>query len=182
MRAFLCLLAVIFIQTLMFKNASTSFQVRTVAKINWDIVGQNIFNKGCKYDANGKCGGFCTFTMKRCEELVNFDSKVCGCGYCTFNTVTKKCNGQCGILVLDTCVSKVAIPAKDSDCVCSSCNAEIKNVNIGDDENPEYEDVPSCDRKSCNNNPCEPVYISLNSRARVNDTLYCNCKNSFLQY
>jgi hypothetical protein len=180
MRAFLCLIAVLFIQTLLFKTTSSSLTVRTIAKVNWDIVGQNWINKGCKYDAYGKCGGYCSLTMKRCEELVNFDSKVCGCGYCSFNTTTKKCGGQCGILVIDTCVSKVAIPAKDSDCLCSSCKGEIQNVNIGDQYYPDYEDVPSCDQSTCSGNACEPVYVSLNGRTRVNDTLYCNCRNYFL--
>ena len=117
--------------------------------------------------------------IKRCEELVNFDSKVCGCGFCTFNTISKSCNGQCGNLVLSTCISNGTIPTKDSDCICKSCTSEIKNVNIGDEYYPDYEDVPSCDESTCSGNACEPVYVSLIGRLRVNDTLYCNCKNNF---
>jgi hypothetical protein len=180
MRVFLSLSAILFIQTLLFKTTSSSLTVRTIAKVNWDIVGQNFINKGCKYDTNGKCSGYCPLTMKKCEELKNFDSKVCGCGFCTFNTTSKKCNGQCGNIVLDSCVSRVAIPTKDADCLCTSCTSEFQNINIGDAEYPDYEDVPSCDRSTCSGNSCEPVYVSLNGRSRVNETLYCNCRNFFM--
>jgi hypothetical protein len=179
MCVFLSVIATLFLQTLLFKTATSSSSIRTLAKINWDISGQNILNKGCKYDVNGKCTGFCPLTLKRCEELVNFDSNVCGCGYCSFNTTTKKCNGQCGNLILDSCVSKVEIPTKDSDCLCASCKSGWETVG-GDPANPDYQVTPSCDQTTCFGNSCEPVFVSFNGRTRANETLYCSCSNFFI--
>jgi hypothetical protein len=179
MHAFISILATILIHAVLYEIASSSYQIRTIAKIDWTVVGQNYINKGCKYNINGQCTGYCPLTLKRCEEIANFDTKICGCNYCTFNSSTSKCNGQCSNILLDSCVGKVPLPKKDSDCICTSCTSTWVNVNVGDEYYPEYEDVPSCNDSTCGGNSCEPVYVSLSRRQRVNDTLYCNCKNSF---
>jgi hypothetical protein len=169
MRLFCCIIAIIFIHCLPSETASSSFQIRSISKYNWDVFGKNEINKGCKYDINGKCTGTCRLTSKKCVELVNFNKKVCGCEYCKFDASTRRCSGQCGNLILSKCVSKPAIPSRDEDCICSSCKSKwITSNKIV---------LPSCDGSTCNNNACEPVYVSVDGRVRVNNTLYCNCLN-----
>jgi hypothetical protein len=174
MRSFLFVISTIFINSLLMKSASSvalsSYNVRSVSKVNWEIVGKNDINKGCKYDTTGKCTGYCPFTMRQCEELINFDEKVCGCQSCRFNATTKSCNGQCGNLLFDTCVSKTAIPTRDQDCLCPSCRSKWVII--------DSEVLPSCDSSTCNGNSCEPVFVTVDGRTRVNDVLHCNCLNN----
>ena len=110
MRLFLCIIVIISIHCLPFETASSSFQIRSISKYNWDIFGKNEINEGCKYDSK--------------------------------------------------CVSKPAIPSRDEDCICSSCKSKWKSSN--------KIVLPSCDSSTCNNNACEPVYVSGNGRIRVN--------------
>jgi hypothetical protein len=165
------IVATFFIHTILYKTASSN--MRTYSIKRWDIDGQNYINKGCRYDINNKCTGFCPTTLKKCEELVNFNTKVCGCGYCKFNTITKRCNGQCGNLILETCISKVDQPTKDSDCACSSCKAAW--ITIHNDDYGYDEEYPSCNEATCHVHGCEAHYISANGEK--NDTLYCSCNS-----
>jgi hypothetical protein len=178
MSMFISILVSLLIHTLFYQITSSSYQIRTIVQTNWDIESQSYINKGCKYNTTGQCTGYCPLTLKRCVELANFNTKVCGCAFCSFNITTRKCNGQCGNLVLDRCVSKVEIPKKDSDCFCRSCTSEIQNLNFGDADYPDYQDFPTCDSSTCSGNSCEPLYVSV-ERKRVNETIYCNCQNSF---
>ena len=49
------------------------------------------------------------------------------CQYCNFDNSTGKCNGVCPLMDgtiynwINTCVSRVKNPKKDSDCACTTC-------------------------------------------------------------
>jgi hypothetical protein len=175
MKLFLLITVTIFIYHSLISTAeSTSFVIQSMSRVNWNVLSQNYINKDCKYDSRGKCSGFCPLTLKFCTELLNYDQKVCGCAYCLFNRTTKTCNGQCGNLVLSNCINRVKNPSKNSDCVCSSCETKMVDVNIGDDYNVEIIKLPSCDSSMCHSRPCIPFFISPNKTTR---NLECMCKN-----
>jgi hypothetical protein len=150
--------------------------VQKISKINWDVAAKNDYNKGCYYDSHGICAGSCLGSTKSCVELINYDTKVCGCPYCKFNSTTKICNGQGSNLILESCVNRVPNPKSDSDCMLSSCTAEFIEINYDYDYESEKILIPSCDPSTCSGNACLPVYVMTNSTAPRN--LECICLNN----
>ena len=175
---YLLLIALVQFSLINFEDASQAIQ--TMAVPNWSILSQNVVNKGCSYDLQGVCQGFCEDSSE-CVELMNFNEKVCGCKTCSFNQITKQCNGQCGNIVLESCVSKVAEPKSSSDCACASCNAYFANVVattqlITSSVINDLYNIPSpvCDDSTCFGNSCTPLFLSINHN-RVNESLFCKC-------
>jgi hypothetical protein len=157
-------------------TVSASSRTQSVSKVNWDIVGKYPINKKCEYNARGNCIGACPLTGGACVELLNYDTKVCGCQYCKFNATSNSCQGQCSNLVISKCVSIVDSPSNDRDCVCSSCSSSTGPVdNINDYGVPETTIEDSCNDQTCNNNECLPVYVRTELVPR--SPLECICLN-----
>jgi hypothetical protein len=167
----LCISVTLFCQL---STVRASSRVLTIMKVNWDIVGKSPINAKCEYNAKGKCIGGCPLTGGACVELLNYDTKVCGCQYCKFNATSNSCQGQCSNLVTGNCVSSAVVPSNDSDCVCSSCKSKIKENDYTDD----YGQVKTieeytCDDSTCNKNTCLPVFVRLDLAQR--SPLECIC-------
>ena len=184
------ILAILFIQLFLYKNVQPHIIIQNLAKVNWDLQSKNYINKDCRFDLDGKCTGFCPLTLKKCEELVNYDVKVCGCCFCKYNTTSKRCSGQCSKMITNNCISRVPNPTRDSDCVCASCTSQFIEVNNNDYYDLQYYDgpiveptvqlLPSCDSKTCYGHQCKSVFVSStihNSTSEKN--LECLCLNEY---
>ena len=141
----------------------------------WPIVGKNQVNRHCYFNSKGVCKGFCPLTLKKCAVLTNFNQKVCGCEYCAFDPEQQKCVGQCQNTILQNCVSKVAKPKQNSDCVCASCKTNLPVAATTQADG--YISVPECDSRTCHNNGCMSFYPIVRGN-RLNSTLYCVCNNN----
>jgi hypothetical protein len=152
---------------------SSSYSFQKIMKPNWDVVSKNEYNNGCNYNSDGVCAGTCLNSTTDCVEMMNYDTKVCGCTFCKLDVNTNKCEGQCSNLLLGNCVNRVANPTSDSDCECASCKAEFVDVKNGDTDNvDEVITLPSCDASTCFGNPCIATFVATNG---LNRTLECIC-------
>ena len=147
-----------------YQLATSSMSIQTLDVPNWYTnYAKNGINDNCSLNSRNKPIGICPLTGKKCQILINFNQLVSGCEYCNYNPTTKQCNGQCPNTFLQTCISKVAIPKKSSDCVCASCNAAWTT-----------DEEPSCDASTCYSKECNAFLVSSGHRV-VNSTLYCKC-------
>lgn len=163
---------------------SASSNINILSVPNWKLLySHNSFNKFCTFNKYRKCVGTCPLTMKPCSVLKNFNQDVCGCNFCMYDKAERKCYGQCSNVFLETCVSKVPLPASDDDCTCASCSASLKTTNPYVNNQSIYDNgqqVPTCDASTCYaGNSCSFFYMSLNHR-KINETLYCQCNNNNL--
>jgi hypothetical protein len=157
-------------------HVSADSILQTVEIPDWKrAFSKNGINNECRFDQNNNCIGMCSKTSSNCEKMKHFDEIVCGCRFCLFDSLLSKCSGQCSNTFLETCVSKIAIPKENSDCICAGCSATWFNV-AGQDSNEL--NIPSCDESTCYpGNSCSPIYASRNHEP-INSTLYCQCNNN----
>jgi hypothetical protein len=132
---------------------------------NWNqAISSKPINNQCSVDASLCNETFNSFTQSNCQNLLYYNLPVCGGLLCFFNQQIGKCDGQCRNTILETCVSQVEKPSKDSDCICGSSLARFTS-----------DDIPTCDSSNCFENSCSFAYVSIN-RLKVN-TLYGFCNN-----
>ena len=165
-------------------SIATSSQIQTINIPDWNK--KNGLNDLCQFDYFKRCVGYCPITNSKCRVMMNFNQKVCGCEFCYFNYVLNKCVGQCSNTVMETCVSKVPIPSKTSDCACASCKASLDIIEttqvysnyIEGDYYYVGQKIPSCDDSTCYpGNSCSFYYFSKN-RVLINDSIFCQCNNN----
>jgi hypothetical protein len=162
-------------------------QIQTIDLPDWKSkYSRNGLNNFCRFDYFKRCVGYCPITNSSCRIMTHFNQKVCGCKFCYFNNIFNKCFGQCSNTVLETCVSKVPIPTKNSHCKCASCKAlwniiETTKAHYNYVEDSNYfleQQIPSCDDSTCyQGNSCSYYYFSKN-RVLINDSLFCQCNNN----
>ena len=81
--------------------------------------------------SNGICQGSCIIPYSKCGTIVSANySKGCGCLYCNYDTVTKRCGGTCPSIngqfnLLNKCLNKVPTPKSNADCGCASCLRKV---------------------------------------------------------
>ena len=91
---------------------STSTKIKTITTNGW---------------CSDECYGGCDQRNSICGEIRDSDALGCGCVYCNFDNSTGKCDGFCPLMEgaeynwINTCVSRVNNPKKDSDCICTTC-------------------------------------------------------------
>jgi hypothetical protein len=146
-------------------KSPNSITVPTIALPNWNPVYSRVpINNQCNVDLSVCNETFNSFTQDNCKSLLYFNKPTCGGLLCYFNQRTGKCDGQCKNIILETCVSRVEKPNKDSDCICGSSVASFT-----------LDGIPECDTSNCFGNPCVFAYVSLNRQK--DNTLYGFCYN-----
>jgi hypothetical protein len=146
-------------------NSPNSITVPTIALPNWNpVYSRAPINNQCNVDLSVCNETFNLFTQGNCKNLLFFNKPVCGGLQCYYNQRTGKCDGQCKNTILETCVSRVEKPSKDSDCICGSSIASFTSNGI-----------PSCDTSNCFGNPCVFAYVSMNRQK--DNILYGFCYN-----
>ena len=91
---------------------STSTTIKTITTTGW---------------CSNQCDEGCDQRNSICGQMMDGDVLYCGCQYCNFDNSTGKCNGVCPLMEgtiynwINTCVSRVQNPKKDSDCTCTTC-------------------------------------------------------------
>ena len=145
-------------------NSSNTMSVPVRALPNWNqVFSHTPINNPCNVDLSVCNETFNPFTSNTCRNLMYFNIPVCGGLLCFYNQHIGKCDGQCENTFLETWVSQVEVPSKDSDCVCGSSKAFRSG------------DTPTCDITNCFGNSCAFAFVSINRKK--DNTLYGFCKN-----
>ena len=77
------------------------------------------------------CNGSCAIPYSKCGQIISANnSKGCGCLYCNYDAVTKRCGGTCPsingqINSLNKCLNKVLTPKSNADCGCAPCLRKV---------------------------------------------------------
>lgn len=86
------------------------------------ILRCQIDNLRCGYSStpNQICGGKCNITNSKCALFRRSDMLYCGCEYCNYDKIKRKCDGICSN-ELARCLNKVINPKSNLDCICATC-------------------------------------------------------------